>query len=129
LIRTIDQRIAHCFNWPVTHGEDLQVLRYETGGRYDPHYDYFSASTPDDISGVHLHGQRVATVILYLNEPEQGGDTAFVDRDLRVTPTKGNAVFFSYLSADPSSKTLHAGLPVLAGEKWIANKWLRARPF
>ena len=129
LIRTIDQRIAHCFNWPVTHGEDLQVLRYETGGRYDPHYDYFSASTPDDISGVHLHGQRVATVILYLNEPEQGGDTAFVDRDFRVTPTKGNAVFFSYLSADASSKTLHAGLPVLAGEKWIANKWLRARPF
>ena len=78
---------------------------------------------------MHLHGQRLATVILYLNEPEQGGDTAFVDRDLRVTPTKGNAVFFSYLSADASSKTLHAGLPVLAGEKWIANKWLRARPF
>ena len=74
-------------------------------------------------------GQRVATLVLYLNAPAQGGATTFPDVGLEVTPHPGHAVFFSYARPDPDTRTLHAGAPVHAGEKWIATKWLREREF
>jgi prolyl 4-hydroxylase len=129
LIRQIDARVAHAFQWPITHAEDLQVTRYQVDQRYEPHRDYFSHTTPEAISGVQRFGQRVATVLFYLNEPERGGETRFLDLDLTVKPRQGTAVFFSYPSPNPESQTLHEGCPVLSGEKWIANKWLRAKAF
>ena len=66
---------------------------------------------------------------MYLSEPERGGGTVFPDIGLQVAPKRGNAVFFSYPSAHPSTLTLHGGAPVQAGEKWIATKWLREREF
>ena len=66
---------------------------------------------------------------MYLSEPEKGGGTVFPDVHLEVAPKRGNAVFFSYERPHPSTKTLHGGAPVLAGEKWIATKWLREREF
>jgi hypothetical protein len=74
-------------------------------------------------------GQRVATLVMYLNDPAQGGGTTFPDIGLEVAPQKGNAVFFSYDRPHPSTRTLHGGAPVLAGEKWVATKWLRQREF
>jgi len=64
---------------------------------------------------------------MYLNTPEEGGGTAFPRIGLTVTAMRGSAVYFAYDSGDESS--LHAGLPVLKGEKWIATKWLRERPY
>jgi prolyl 4-hydroxylase len=66
---------------------------------------------------------------MYLNTPEGGGGTTFPEVGLEVAPVRGNAVFFSYTRAHPSTKTLHGGAPVLAGEKWVATKWLREREF
>ena len=66
---------------------------------------------------------------MYQNTPPRGGATVFPDVALEVAPIKGNAVFFSYDRPHPSTKTLHGGAPVLAGEKWIATKWLRERRF
>ena len=74
-------------------------------------------------------GQRVATLVMYLNEPAQGGGTTFPDVNFEVAPQRGNAVFFSYDRPHPSTRSLHGGAPVLAGEKWIATKWLREREF
>jgi prolyl 4-hydroxylase len=74
-------------------------------------------------------GQRVATVVMYLAEPERGGGTTFPDVHLEVAPKRGNAVFFSYDRPHPATRTLHGGAPVLAGEKWIATKWLRQQRF
>lgn len=129
LIRRIDARVAYAFQWPFTHAEDLQVTRYQVGQCYEPHHDYFSPATPEDISGVNRFGQRVATVLFYLNEPEKGGETRFLDLDVTVAPRRGTAVFFSYPSPGLESQTLHEGCPVQEGEKWIANKWLRAKAF
>jgi prolyl 4-hydroxylase len=67
--------------------------------------------------------------VAYLNTPERGGATTFPDVNLEVAPVKGNAVFFSYDRAHPMTKTLHGGAPVLAGEKWVATKWLREGRF
>ena len=129
LCARIEARIAHLVNWPADHGEGLQVLRYGVGAEYLPHYDYFDpghASTPPILK---RGGQRVATLVMYLNTPQRGGGTVFPDVGLEVAPIKGNAVFFSYARALPSSLTLHGGSPVLDGEKWVATKWLRETVF
>lgn len=129
LCQRIEARIAALLRWPVENGEGLQVLHYRPGAEYKPHHDYFDPTQPGMAPVLRRGGQRVGTVVMYLNTPEQGGATTFPDVGLEVAPIKGNAVFFSYERAHPSTKTLHGGAPVLAGDKWVATKWLREREF
>lgn len=129
LIHRVETRIATLLRWPLDHGEGLQVLRYRPGAEYQPHYDYFDpahVSTPNILK---RGGQRVATLVIYLNTPAAGGSTIFPDIGLDVAPVKGNAVFFSYDRPHPSTQTLHGGSPVIDGEKWVATKWLRQGVF
>ncbi len=129
LISRIEARIGALLGWPVQNGEGLQVLRYGPGAEYKPHYDYFDPAEPGTASILQRGGQRVATLVMYLNEPEAGGATVFPDAALAVVPKCGNAVFFSYSQPHAVSRTLHGGAPVVSGEKWIATKWLREREF
>ena len=129
LVLRIDARIAKLINWPEVNGEGIQVLQYVPGTEYKPHYDYFDPAEPGTPTILQRGGQRVGTVVMYLSEPDNGGGTVFPDVQLTVAPKRGNAVFFSYDRADPSTRTLHGGAPVTAGEKWIATKWLREREF
>ncbi len=129
VVKTLEARLAALVNWPVENGEGLQILHYRPGTEYKPHYDYFDPNEPGTPTILKRGGQRVATIIMYLSEPEKGGGTTFPDVQLEVAPKRGNAVFFSYDRAHPSSKSLHGGAPVIAGEKWIATKWLRERRF
>ena len=129
LTARVEQRIAALLSWPATHGEGLQVLHYQPGAEYEPHYDFFDPADPGTQALLKHGGQRVASLIMYLNTPVHGGATTFPDIGLDVMPQQGNAVFFSYAEPHPSTKTLHAGAPVIAGEKWIATKWLRERIF
>lgn len=129
VVQRVEARIAKLLNWPVENGEGLQVLRYPPGAQYRPHYDYFDTAEPGTPTILKRGGQRVATLIIYLFEPEEGGATVFPDIEVKVPPKRGNAVFFSYAQAHPVSRTLHGGDPVVAGEKWIATKWLREREF
>lgn len=129
LVQRIEARIARLLNWPEINGEGLQVLHYQPGAEYKPHYDYFDVGAAGTPSILKRGGQRVATLVMYLNTPEQGGGTTFPDVHFEVAPQRGNAVFFSYDRPDPSTRSLHGGAPVLAGEKWIATKWLREREF
>lgn len=129
LVRTIEARIAKLLQWPVSHGEHLQVLHYRPGDRYEPHYDYFDPTQPGAAPLLARGGQRVATFLMYLREPGRGGDTTFPDLGLSFAPKRGSALFFSYPVPDPSSKSLHGGAPVQVGEKWVATKWLREGVF
>ena len=129
LVSRIEERIGRLVNWPVENGEGLQVLHYTPGTEYKPHFDYFDPEAPGTPTILRRGGQRVGTLIMYLGEPEKGGGTIFPDAHMEVAPRRGNAVFFSYERAHPSTKSLHGGAPVLAGEKWIATKWLRERKF
>lgn len=129
LCERIEARIAALTNWPVERGEGLQVLHYLPGAEYKPHYDYFDplqAGTPTILK---RGGQRVGTLVIYLNTPEAGGATVFPDAGLDVHAVTGNAVFFSYSIPHPTTKTLHGGSPVRAGEKWVATKWMRQSTF
>jgi prolyl 4-hydroxylase len=129
LIARIEQRMATLLHWPVDHGEGLQVLHYQPGAEYKPHHDYFDPAAPGTAAVLKRGGQRVGTLVVYLNTPASGGATTFPDVGLEVAPIKGNAVFFSYDRPHPLTKTLHAGAPVEDGEKWVATKWLREGVF
>ncbi|MES2977299.1 MAG: 2OG-Fe(II) oxygenase [Pseudomonadota bacterium] len=129
VIQTVEERIARLLGWPIENGEGLQVLRYGPGAEYKPHYDYFDPAEPGTPTILQRGGQRVATLVIYLNEPESGGCTVFPDAQVHVMPRRGNAVFFNYSRPHPASRTLHGGSPVILGEKWIATKWLREGAF
>ncbi len=128
-VARIEARIARLVSWPVENGEGFQVLRYHPGAEYKPHYDYFDPAEPGTPTILRRGGQRVATLVMYLNEPARGGGTTFPDVGFEVAPVRGNAVFFSYDRPHPSTRTLHGGAPVIEGEKWVATKWLREREF
>jgi len=129
LVTRIEARIARLLNWPVENGEGLQILRYRPGAEYKAHYDYFDPADPGSGTILRRGGQRIATLVMYLHEPEGGGGTYFPEAGLDVLPRRGHALFFSYPDATPASKSLHGGAPVVAGEKWIAVKWLRQGRF
>lgn len=127
LIARLDTRISALMNWPVDHGEGIQILHYTDGGEYKPHFDYFPVDQKGSATHLAKGGQRVATLVMYLNDVAAGGETVFPDVGVSVVPRQGAAAYFSYVNSrgqlDPA--TLHGGAPVTAGEKWIATKWMR----
>ena len=125
----VEARMAALLDWPLENGEGLQVLRYGPGAEYKPHYDYFDPAQPGTPVILRRGGQRVASLVCYLNTPARGGETIFPDVKLSVAPVRGNAVFFSYDRAHPVTRSLHGGAPVLEGDKWVATKWLREGRF
>ncbi|SMF97353.1 prolyl 4-hydroxylase [Methylomagnum ishizawai] len=132
LVAVLDRRIAEFTGIPQNHGEGVQILHYGLGGEYRPHYDYFPESDPGSAAHLARGGQRVATLIIYLNAVEAGGETLFPNAgDFRAIPQTGQAVYFRNCDTGgrPDPASLHGGAPVLAGEKWIAVKWLRERPY
>jgi prolyl 4-hydroxylase len=127
--KRVEARLAALLKWPVENGEGLQILNYAPGAEYKPHYDYFDPAHSGTPKILKRGGQRVATIVMYLNTPLQGGGTTFPDVGLEIAAQQGNAVFFSYDRAHPATKSLHGGAPVIAGEKWVATKWLREGHF
>jgi prolyl 4-hydroxylase len=130
-ITRLDRRIAEVMHWPLENGEGLQILNYKMGGEYKPHFDYFPVADPG--SQVHLKngGQRVSTMVIYLNDVDEGGETIFPELGMAISPKKGAAVYFEYCNSHSQTDplTLHGGNPVIKGEKWIATKWMRQGRF
>jgi prolyl 4-hydroxylase len=130
-VAVLDERISHLMNAPVEHGEGLQVLRYGPGSRSTPHFDFLQPINDANERSLKRSGQRISSLVVYLNDVPDGGETTFPRIGLSVCPQQGNAVYFEYSNSlnqlDPAS--LHAGAPVLAGEKWAVTKWMRQRRF
>lgn len=123
LIRAIESRVSELMNVPVSHAEPLQILHYRPGEQYQPHYDYFMSGSADN--------NRISTLVMYLNDVEEGGETVFPCLRLSVTPRKGSAVYFEYFYNDRllNELTLHAGTPVTKGDKWVATQWMRRQRY
>lgn len=128
LIEYVDRRASALLALPIEFGEGLQIVRYGPGGEYRPHFDCFVTNRLGGVRDVASGEQRVATLILYLNDVTEGGETIFPELSLTISPHRGYACSFHYLDerGDLDSRTLHGGAPVLGGEKWIATKWMRA---
>lgn len=131
IIADIDARCSMLTGIPEEHGEDLQVLRYQLDQKYEPHHDYFDPVYEGSKKTLENGGQRTVTVLLYLSDVEEGGETKFPLKNTQVTPKKGRAVLFksTYPDGELDPKSLHGSNPVIKGEKWAANKWYRERPF
>lgn len=128
-LRLVQRRLCALSGQPLAHAEPAVVLRYRPGQEYRLHRDLLPPSTlADPAQG--RGGQRVATVIAYLTPVEAGGETEFPRRQLRVRPVPGSALVFRNLRPDGAvdEDSLHAGLPVQRGEKWIATLWVRGGP-
>lgn len=129
LVRRVFARMEELTGVPRAHFEPLQVLRYEAGQRYAAHHDYSDAQR--DLPC----GPRVLTLLLYLSNVEDGGDTAFplLQPPLVVAPAKGSAVLWPSVLADAltqkDERTLHEARPVRRGVKYAANAWIHLRDY
>ncbi|HEY4103965.1 MAG TPA: 2OG-Fe(II) oxygenase [Polyangiaceae bacterium] len=130
-IAGLDRRVSELMNLPLEHGEGFQVLRYPTGSETTPHFDFLQPTNDANRASIARSGQRVSTLIAYLNDVESGGETTFPRAGLLVVPQRGNAVYFEY--CNPQNQvdhaSLHAGAKVERGEKWVITKWMRQRKF
>ncbi|KAJ7562914.1 hypothetical protein O6H91_03G088800 [Diphasiastrum complanatum] len=139
ITQAIEKRISVYSMVPVENGEHIQVLQYEKGQYYNPHHDYFS-----DEFNLKRGGQRVATMLMYLSDGVEGGETFFpaigtaqcrcggeLKRGICINPRKGDALLFWSTKLDGSVEpdSLHGGCSVLSGEKWSATKWMRQNKF
>ncbi|HET7922715.1 MAG TPA: 2OG-Fe(II) oxygenase [Gammaproteobacteria bacterium] len=131
VMRNVERRIASAFNLPVAHVEPLSVLRYGMQDHYAPHVDYFdSARLAHNQAIGDLSGQRIASFLVCLNAPQQGGETHYLKLGLKVAGRANMALCHFNLTptGDTDAATLHTGEPVLAGEKWLARTTLREAP-
>ena len=131
LIRSIEEAIESTTGIRLNHGEGIQVLHYNPGGYYKPHYDYFDPQFDGNKAVLGRGGQRKATFMVYLNDVEEGGGTSFPQQNFLAVPKTGRALFWKNVKEDGSldPDTLHAAEPVIKGEKWIFTKWLREKEF
>jgi prolyl 4-hydroxylase len=129
-VRGAIQRAAYLSKVFPSHAEPAQVVRYLPGQKYNKHHDYFDRAAPSFYAKTKNGGQRLTTVLAYLREPDRGGRTSFPRLNTGFDPKKGDALLWWNLTEDGREDvmTLHAGEPVLAGEKWALNLWLRERP-
>jgi prolyl 4-hydroxylase len=130
LVARLELRFAQLMNLPVENGESLQVLYYPPEAGSAPHFDFLQASNAGRAS-IERSGQRVSTLVTYLNDVEAGGETVFPQAGWSITPQLGNAVYFEYCNSlgQVDSRSLHAANPVQRGEKWVASKWMRQHRF
>jgi prolyl 4-hydroxylase len=130
-IAQLDRRLSELMNMPVENGEGLQVVYYPTGALNAPHFDFLIPSNAANRASIARSGQRVSTLIVYLNDVEAGGETIFPKLGWSVVPKLGQGLYFEYVNArgELDESSLHGGNRVRAGVKWIVTKWMRERRF
>ncbi len=111
LVARIEQRLAKLVNWPLENGEGLQILHYKPGAQYKPHYDYFDPAQPGTPTILKRGGQRVGTIVMYLNSPEKGGGTTFPDVHLEVAPKRAVLSFSATTAPTPAPRACTAAHP------------------
>lgn len=151
IVTEAEARLERITHLPWYNGEDMQVLKYANGQKYDPHHDVGELNTKSGQKLAREGGYRVATVLLYLSDVEEGGETAFPDSTwadpalaergtpwsecaedtVAMHPKKGDALLFWSITPfgeiDPNS--MHTGCPVIKGVKYTGTKWIHAGPF
>jgi prolyl 4-hydroxylase len=105
--------------------EDLQLVHYQAGGYFKPHYDSTKDTNIDTVVT-----SREYTLLIYLNDVKECGETVFPYLGLEIKPKKGKGILFRTLDDNDRiiPESLHGGKPVIKGEKWICNNWIHNRP-
>ncbi|MFM9862691.1 MAG: 2OG-Fe(II) oxygenase [Micropepsaceae bacterium] len=128
VLHAIDLRLSKVAGLSIANGEMMNILMYQPGEEYGAHFDFFAP----EIAAADRSGQRIRTLLVTLNDDYGGGETQFVNANMKLKGETGDAVLFHNCDAStgaPDRATLHAGLPVTSGQKWLLSKWFRAKPF
>lgn len=131
VVAAVDSKIADLLGLPLELGEPLQGQRYAPGQEFKPHTDTFEPGGAAYYEHCAISGQRTWTAMIYLNEPEEGGATRFKAIGKTVQPEAGKLLIWNNLLPDgsPNPATLHQGMKVRRGTKYVLTKWFRERPF
>lgn len=131
VVAAVEGKIAALLGLPLDHGEPPQGQRYAPGQEFRPHTDTFEPGGADYYIHCADAGQRTWTAMIYLNEPQDGGATRFKAIDKTVQPETGKLIAWNNLLADgrPNPATIHQGMKVRRGTKYVLTKWFRERPF
>ncbi|MFA5962923.1 MAG: 2OG-Fe(II) oxygenase [Sphingomonas sp.] len=126
-VRPIDEAIAMLLGIDPDNGETMQGQRYAIGQQFRPHHDYFHEKEAYWPRMVACGGQRTWTAMIFLNDVEEGGATWFPQAGIRVAPKRGLLLAWNNMNPDgsPNTLTLHEGMPVVKGTKYIITKWFR----
>ena len=130
VVAEVDRKIANLLGLPLDASEPLQGQRYAPGQEFKPHTDTFEPGGYDFYLHTADTGQRTWTAMIYLNQPEEGGGTRFKLIGKTVQPETGKLLAWNNLLPDgrPNPATLHQGMKVRRGTKYILTKWFRERP-
>ena len=128
-VAELERRICALLGADPRHGETAQGQRYQVGQEFKPHHDFFHPGQFYTEQAEREGGQRTWTAMLFLNEPEAGGCTNFPKADLMIAPEAGKLVIWNNLDSkgNPNNFSLHQGMPVEAGSKYVITKWFRER--
>ncbi len=131
VLEALERCISRLCGLPPLNGEFLQILRYRRGEEFRPHVDYFNESGAGAYRSLADGGQRAQTVLVYLNDGYGGGRTCFPKLQLEIDSARGDMLHFHNVGPDGRGHrdTLHAGLPVTEGEKWLLSQWLRSESY
>ena len=131
IILQVEAKISEFTGIDPALGETIQGQRYAVGQQFKPHHDFFYDDQPYWEAMVRSGGQRTWTAMIFLNAPEEGGQTAFPAAGVKVTPRAGNMLIWNNMDVAglPNPYSIHQGMPVLSGVKYIITKWHRERPW
>lgn len=130
-VRRIGERIANIVGIPLENAEAMQVIHYGVDQEYRGHYDAYDLTNARGQRCCNFGGQRLVTALVYLNTVASGGGTRFDKLNTEVQAKQGRMALFNNVGDDynhPHPDSLHAGTPVITGEKWAFNIWFHARP-
>ena len=127
VIHALNLRLSAAAALPPENGEMMNILMYRPGEEYRAHFDFF---TPE-IAAADPGGQRIRTLLVYLNADYTNGETHFIRPNLKVKGDVGDAILFHNCGDQgaPDPMSLHAGTPVTEGQKWLISKWFREKRF
>ena len=130
VVAEVERKIIELFGLPLATGEPPQGQRYSPGQEFKPHTDTFEPGGYDFLVHTADRGQRTWTAMIYLNQPEDGGATRFKKIGKTIQPETGKLLAWNNLLPDgrPNPATLHQGMKVRRGTKYILTKWFRERP-
>jgi prolyl 4-hydroxylase len=130
-VRDLEARLLALTAIDPAHGEPVQGQRYDVGQEFKPHTDYFDPFGADFEKYCAIAGQRTWTFMIYLNEVEAGGGTRFMTLKKIVQPEPGKLLGWNNRRPDgrPNPNTLHHGMKVRKGVKYVITKWYRERPW
>jgi prolyl 4-hydroxylase len=126
-VQPIDESIAHLLGMDPKSGETMQGQRYDVGQQFRAHHDYFHETEKYWADMERCGGQRTWTAMIYLNDVAEGGATWFPQAGIRVQPKRGLLLAWNNMKPDgsPNERTIHEGMPVIEGVKYIVTKWFR----